>query len=146
MTIVEALKEKNQLVRNILELQNRISSYNCVIEGNPRAYDPKEVMAELNNTIEELISIKTRITRANQPVQEKIYRLSELKTQIRFLKNIPTTEGKAPLGKSLYSKSETYVWESSIKTQERDKSVVELGNEISKIQQELDAHNYKTTI
>nr|WP_297786932.1 hypothetical protein [uncultured Allomuricauda sp.] len=146
MTIVEALKEKNRLVGRVLELQNRISTYNCVIEGNPRAYNPKEVMAELNKTIEELIDIKTRITRANQPVQEKIYRLSELKTKIRFLKTIPTTEGKAPSGKNYYSQSEIYVWESAIKTKDRDENVVDLGNEISKIQQELDTHNYNTVI
>lgn len=103
-------------------------------------------MVELNSTIEELIDIKTRITRANQPVQDKIYRLSELKTKIRFLKTIPTTEGKAPSGKTYYSQSEMLVWESTIKTTERDENIVDLGNEISKIQKELDAHNFNTSI
>ena len=146
MTIVEALKEKNRLIRNILELQKRISTYNCVIEGNPRAYDPKKVLEELNDTIDRLVSIKTRITKANQAVQEKIYRLSELKTLAKFLKTIPTTEGKAPAGKTYYSQPETYVWESSIKTKERDAHIIDLEEEIDKIQQELDTHNYNTTI
>ncbi|MEZ4809796.1 MAG: hypothetical protein R2819_05500 [Allomuricauda sp.] len=146
MKIIEALKEKNKLVKKILELQNRVTLYNCIIEGNPRAYEPKEVMAELNNTIEELIDIKTKITRANQPVQGKIYRLSELKSKIRFLKTIPTTEGKAPQGKSYYSQPEMHIWESSIKTKERDNLIIELENEIDKIQQELDMHNYNTAI
>ena len=146
MKIIEALKEKNKLVKKILELQNRITTYNCIIEGNPRAYDPKDELVELNKTIEELINVKTKITRANQPVQEKIYRLSELKSKIRFLKTVPTTEGKAPQGKSYYSQPEMHIWESSIKTKERDKYIVELENEIDKIQQELDTHNYNTTI
>jgi chromosome segregation ATPase len=146
MTIVEALKEKNRLVRKVLELQKRVSTYNCVIEGNPRAYEPKEVMDELNDTIEELISMKTRITQANQSIQEKIYRLAELKTQIRFLNTVPTSEGKAPAGKSFYTKSETYIWESSIKAQEIDRRIAKLENEISKIQKELDAYNYNTSI
>lgn len=146
MKIIEALKEKNRLVRKVLELQNRITTHNCIIEGNPRAYDSKEVLEELNKTIDELIDIKTKITLANQSVQHKIYRLSELKNKIRFLKTIPTTEGKATSGGSFYSQTETHVWESSIKTKERDGYVLELENKISSIQKELDDHNYNTTI
>lgn len=146
MKIIEALKEKNNLVRKILDLQKRIITYNCIIEGNPRAYDPKEVMAELNKTIDELIDIKTKITLANQSVQDKIYRLSELKNKIRFLKTTPTTEGKAPSGGSFYSQTETHIWESSIKAKERDAHVLELENEVNTIQKELDDHNYNMTI
>ncbi len=146
MKINEALKEKNNLVKKLLELQNRITTYNCVIEGNPRAYDPKEVMEEFNKTLEALVNLKTSITRANQPVQDKIYRLSELKSKIRFLKTIPTTEGKAPMGKNYYSQSEMYMWESAIKAKERDQHVLELEKEIETLQKELDAHNYNTTI
>ncbi|MDC6362139.1 MULTISPECIES: hypothetical protein [Flavobacteriaceae] len=146
MKINEALKEKNNLVKKLLELQNRITTYNCVIEGNPRAYDPKEVMEELKSTIEKLVNLKTSITRANQSVQDKIYRLSELKSQIRFLKNIPVTEGKAQSGKSYYSQPETYVWESAIKAKERDQHILELEEKIEILQKELDAHNYNTSI
>ncbi len=146
MKIIQALKEKNKLVKKILELQNRVTTYNCVIEGNPRAYDPAHEMEELNRTIEELITLKTKITKANQPVQEKIYRLSELKTKIHFLRGIPTTEGKAPSGKGYYSQAETYVWESSIKAKERDAYILGLEKEIDNIQKELDEHNYNTTL
>lgn len=146
MKIIEALKEKNRLVRKTLELQNRISAYNCIIEGNPRAYDPKKELIELNKTVEELIELKTKITRANQPIQEKIYRLSELKTKIGFLKTIPTTEGKAPSGKGYYYQGETFVMESSIKAKERDLHVQKLEKEIEIIQKDLDNHNFQTTI
>ncbi|MGX1928007.1 DIP1984 family protein [Flagellimonas sp. 2504JD4-2] len=146
MNIIQALKEKNKLVKKTLELQNRITTYNCVIEGNPRAYDPKDELVELDKTIEELIKIKTKISRANKSVQEKIYRLSELKTKINFLKVIPTTEGKAPSGKGYYAQSEMHVWVSSIKAKERDKHILELEKEIDIIQKELDDHNYNTTI
>ncbi len=146
MKIIEALKEKNRLIRKTLELQNRISAYNCIIEGNPRAYNPKKEMIELNKTVEELIELKTKITMANQPIQEKIYRLSELKTKIGFLKTIPTTEGKAPSSKGYYSQGETFVWESSIKANERDNLVLELESEIEIIQKDLDHHNFMTSI
>jgi hypothetical protein len=93
MNIKKALKEKNRLVKEILDLHTRVATYNSVEVGNVRPYSAKESMELLNQKSNELVELKTKIHRANDLVYQHIFRLSELKSMIARIKNLDCNEG-----------------------------------------------------
>ncbi|PID95491.1 MAG: hypothetical protein CSA94_01335, partial [Bacteroidetes bacterium] len=88
MKLSKALSEKNRLARKTRELQNKIKEHNSYIKGNTPIYRTQELLGELQETIEELVELKTKIHKANQPVQDKIFKLAELKSFATFLRNL----------------------------------------------------------
>ncbi len=95
-TIAQALKQKNKLKSEIAQLQKRLTTHNSVMQGNPRPFDLTETDAELVMRVNELIALKHALTVANQPMQEKIYRLAELKSLMAFYQKLPTKAGNRP--------------------------------------------------
>jgi hypothetical protein len=145
MTIKQALKKKNQLVKEILDLHHRVATYNSVEVGNIRPYSAKESMELLNQKSNELVGLKSNIHRANGPVYHYIFRLSELKSMITRIKNLDCNEG---IVQDYYSsKRETpTVKTSEISIVERDEMVKHMEGEIEVIQDILDNHNQITEI
>ena len=86
MNIKKALKEKNNLKGKINETLSRISKHNITEDGIERPYDPHVLLDDLFVKIEEMVTIKTKIQKANIDVFDKIYRLSELKNVSAKLK------------------------------------------------------------
>ena len=80
MNIKKALKLKNKLVLQVSENYQKVSAYNSVEEGSKKPYDTRESLEAYNSSVNELIELKTKIHRANGPVYDKIFRLSELKS------------------------------------------------------------------
>jgi hypothetical protein len=141
MNIAKALKQKNIIVQKINELQHEVQYENSKRVDAIRKIDIKQSHDELLQNIEKLINIKLSIFKASVPVREKIFRLSELKSQISFLRGINTTEGKQIEGREMevdYVVIFDKLWAKE-KTNEYEK-------EIEKIQDELDEFNYKTKI
>ena len=93
MNIKQALKRKNKLVSLMAEEWNKVTQYNVVDEGNPRPYSATEAMANWMNLSEELTQLKTKIHLANGPVYEQIFRLGELKNQVKNLKHLNCQSG-----------------------------------------------------
>lgn len=143
MNLSRALSEKNRLARKIKEIQKKIESHNSLIKGNTPVYSIENLLKELDTNIAELTEIKTRISEANLPVQNKIFRLSELKSQAAFLKNLNIKEGKI-LDERW--NAEVTEWVSSLGSVERDKMVETIETEISELQAELDQFNFETKI
>lgn len=142
MTVKQALKEKNKLVKEILTLQLIAKDYNSIDEGNVRRYSVAEVLDKSEKLIIELVELKAKIHRANASVYEKIFLMAELKMRVKFLKSMPCDEGKV---------TERYSTTSSIKTVEidiiqRNEMIKLLEEKIEKLQDELDAHNALTKI
>lgn len=145
MKIAKALKQKNKLVRELQLLLTRAQKNNSVIEGKTRSYSSKEMINQANQKIDELVDLKTKISKANESIQSKIYRLSELKSLVIFINGISTDEG--PKESSSWKDDDKIIsYTSEIKTVERDKMIQEVENEIEKIQEELDVHNHTTDI
>jgi len=141
-TIAKALKEKNKLKLEISQLQKRLNSHNSVIKGNPRPFDLNKTEQELSEKIAQLVLLKSAITKANQPVQEKIYRLAELKGLIAFYKKLPVTEGKST---EKYSNNDNE-YEVFFNEAVIDERVKKLETEADCIQDELESFNHSTTI
>lgn len=145
MNIKQGLKKKNQLVKEILDLHTRVSTYNSVEVGNKRPYSVRESMELLNEKSNELVELKTKIHAANEPVYSHIFRLSELKSMITRIKNLDCNEGTV---QDYYSRNrETpVVKEVEISIVERDEMVKHMGGQIEEIQDILDNHNQITEI
>jgi len=145
MTVKQALKLKNKLVQDLNKLTEKLHNNNSVIEGNTRDYSAKELLAEMYVRIDELTAIKTQIHKANAPVYDKIFLLSELKSAVNKLKFLDCTSGVAI--DYLSRRSDTPIVKiAEISTVERDNEIKFLENRIEELQEELDYHNITTEI
>lgn len=144
MNIRQALKRKNKLTSEIKEVQNLIKEYNSRIVDTPVRFDVKELLEkELQQKLDELVSLKVKIHLANAPMYYKIFRISELKSQIAFLRSIPTGEGKVPVSRYDSTTNEKIATYSAADIREKIKA---LENEIDQIQEELDLYNTVTKL
>ena len=145
MNVKKALKEKNRLVKEIQELYGRLAQYNSVEVGNTRPYSPKQMMEEINQKSNELVELKTKIHKANTPVYDKIFRLSELKSTIARLKSLDCTEG---VSTDYYSRNRENppVKTAEISVVVRDEMIKHMESDIELIQDILDNHNQNTEI
>lgn len=145
MTIKQALKEKNKLTKQIQSLVTRIQKYNSMEEGSVRTYEPREDMDTLTQTVSQLVILKTQIHQANTKVYDKIFRLSEYKGLVKYLRAIDCTEGKTNESRR-YGESATIVKTTIFGQIEMDNLITYYESEIEKIQEELDVHNAMTHI
>ena len=143
MTIKQALKEKNRLIKAIDDEFKKVYSYNSIDEGNVRPYSTVTALENIMTLEEGLIDIKTKIHRANMGVYNKIFRLSELKSLAKRLTQINCDEGKVT---DRYSRTEPSVKTAEVSVVDRDSRVKMIEEEIELLQEELDTHNATTSI
>ena len=143
MTIKQALKEKNRLIKAIEDEFKKIHAYNSIDESNTRPYSTQTSLENILVLEDALIDIKTKIHRANMGVYNKIFRLSELKSLAKKLNQIDCSEGKVV---ERYSRSEAVVKTAEITVIDRDTRVKMIEEEIELLQEELDTHNATTSI
>ena len=144
MNIKQALKEKNKLAKKITDLMVRTNKYNSVEEGAVRSYDPKASLEESLKMVEDLVTLKTNIHKANAEVYEKIFRMSEYKSIVKALKSLDCTEGN--ISKYRYGEGNTLKMNTVITEVERDNMVESFEVLIDSLQSELDSHNAITHI
>jgi hypothetical protein len=65
MTVKQALKLKNKLVKEITEELQKAQSYNSVEVMSPRPYSSAESLDKASKLTNELIELKTKIHQAN---------------------------------------------------------------------------------
>jgi DNA repair exonuclease SbcCD ATPase subunit len=143
MNLKQALKRKNRLVGLIAEEYIKVSQYNSVDDVNQRPYSVKEALQNWLKLTDELIELKSKIQTANNKVNDKIFRLAELKTQVKQLKKLDCTSG---LYYSKWSDDKVVTKVAEIEVIERDKMVKEMEAQIEKIQDELDEWNHQTIL
>ena len=142
MNVKQALKLKNKLVTDLKTQYEILKKYNSIEQGNPRRYSMSVTLTVIETIQLELVELKAKIHKANQPVYAKIFELAELKGLVKELKKVPTDEGK---------QVERYGSVASVKEVELnivdiEKIVAELQVKIEEIQNELDIHNSNTQI
>ena len=118
---------------------DRTNKNNSVDEGGVRSYDPKISLHQALETLEELVNLKTSIHRANVEVYEKIFRMSEYKSFVKYLKVLNCSEGTVVT--SRYSDTNTRQMTTVITEVERDELVERYETMIDELQSELDHHN-----
>lgn len=140
MTIKQALKYKNKLVKKINEAFQKVYTYNSIVEGQTRAYDVNDSLVEYFQLSNELVNLKEKIHTANQPVYGKIFLLSELKSQAQKLAVLSCEEGKSKNRFSDESETKTAI----INVVSRDNMIKNIEEQIEALQEELDTYNATT--
>lgn len=143
MTIKQALKQKNKLIKTIGENTKLMQEYNSVEVGNERPYSSVELLAKISEDTKELAKLKTKIHIANTPVLENIFLMSELKSMAQSLKKMDCTEGKSS---GRYRMEIEVIKTSEISLVKRNETIKELEGRIEAIQDELDLFNATTQI
>jgi hypothetical protein len=143
MKLIRALSEKNKLARNIKDIQNRITSHNSYIAGNSPVYNIQKQLDDLDENIDKIVEIKSKIAAANLERIQSIYRLSELKSQASFLKKLKIKEGKV---KEEGYNSDVNEYKSELPNVARDKLVENLEAKIDLLQMEMDKFNFEKDI
>jgi hypothetical protein len=144
MTIKQALKQKNKLIKQIAENTKLMQQYNSVEVGNQRPYSTITLLGQIMEDTMELSSLKARIHTANAPVLGKIFWMAEMKSIIAALKKMDCTEGKS--NKDRYRMESELVLTSEISLVERNERIKSLESKIEEIQDELDHYNAITVI
>ena len=123
----------------------QIQAKNSYTEGalDPAKYDVNKIYAELLAKIDELIGLKFVINEANRPIQDNIYRLSELKALLSFWNEVSVVEGLQTIG---YSEAKTINYKVQIDELKRNEMVAEFQAKIDALQEEIDTYNYTTEI
>ena len=142
MNVKQALKQKNKLFTEMKVAYGILQKFNSIEEVNPRRYSMANTLEKIKTLQAELVELKTKIHKANQPVYDKIFALAELKGMIKELKKVSTEEGKV---------NERYgsiisVKEVELNVTDIDSAVSILETQIEGLQNELDVHNATTQI
>ena len=144
MTIKQALKQKNKLVKNIAENTKLMQQHNSVEVGNQRPYSTQMLYKEIQKDTQELASLKAKIHIANTPVMQSIFWMSEMKSTIATLRKMDCTEGKS--NRDRYRMESEVVLTSEISLVNRNQEIKLLESKIEEIQDKLDTFNATTEI
>jgi hypothetical protein len=144
MTIKQALKQKNKLIKQIGENTKLMQEYNSIEVGNERPYSSIILLAKITEDTKELANLKSKIHIANTPVLEDIFLMSELKSIAQSLKKMDCTEGKS--NRDRYRLESESIKTSEISLVRRNETIKELETRIEEIQDRLDVFNATTQI
>ncbi len=138
MKLRKALKVKKQLLKEIAEFKSKINRNNSVLKDNydNRQYSTKKLYDDLTKKINQLVTLKLIISKANENIQYEIFMLSEYKSLITFLKSISVINGFV----SGYDK-EVLCYSSEMTEKDIDEMVTEIENQIDAMQEIIDEYN-----
>jgi hypothetical protein len=142
ISLAKALKLKNKIGANIKKIGQRIQQSNSYLVGNKISYSVRPLLEEYASEVNKLTNLKTKISQANQPINEKIIKMAEIKAEITMLNGMNTTEGTHT---ARYGQ-EAATYAVQIAQVEKDKMIASLEEEIEKLQDELDTYNATTLI
>jgi hypothetical protein len=123
---------------------DRTNRNNSMDEGAVRSYDPKESLNQALQMVDDLVNLKTKMHMANAEVYDKIFRMSEYKSLVKYLKALNCSQGT--IVTSRYGDSTARQMTTVISEVERDSLVEKYETLIDNLQTELDTHNATTQI
>lgn len=146
MTLNRALRYKKRVIESIQEFRERVSEYNScsVVDGESnRDHCPKKNLELYQAWVNHLIDLKLKTQKATFPIQELIFKLAEAKSEINFLKTVPTRHGKQ---RPTYRDESEVVYDAIFKNLDIESKVSELKTFIDDTQTQIDLHNSETFI
>jgi hypothetical protein len=143
ITISKALKVKNRIAENIRKTDTKIETNNSIRADIGTEIDVLILFEHRKNLTNQLVEIKTAIAKSNFEIQDKIFRMSEIKGLISFLTGLNTTNGKVE-NRTFHRKEsdpDVYEYRAAINANEVEKLVTEFQNELDTLQDEIEAFN-----
>lgn len=144
MNVSQALKKKARLIKEINDKWLIVRNNNSIISGNQKKFDISEELESIEQLTNELVELKTKIHLANGPVYSKIFLMSELKSVLKNVEGINTTEGIMDNGR--YGTPSTTFYVADMDEIAKRKYIKDLSDKIDSLQDELDYHNATTVI
>lgn len=144
MNVAQALKKKARLIKEINDKWLIIKNNNSIISGNLKKFDISNELGLIEQLTNELVELKTKIHLANAPVYSKIFLMSELKSMLKNVEGINTTEGIMDNGR--YGTPSTTFYVADMDEIAKRKYIKDLSDKIDSLQDELDYHNATTQI
>jgi hypothetical protein len=152
ITLAKSLVEKNRLVKKISKIKEDIRLYNVRLVGSEQEVDVNAKWEELLKLVDLLINLKFKIMACNMHcddalngIQKDIFRLSELKSLVSFIKGLNTQHGISD-GGYLMSRGEPKEYIAIFRKSDVDEKVEELEKEINDIQESINQYNYETKL
>lgn len=145
MKLSKALNQKNKLVTELNSLYNKLNKYNSTIEGASKPYNAKDILVKIDAIRAGIVVLKTAVHRASDPVRDKIFLLSELKSHVKKINSLPTQDGVVR-EHSYRGNGEAVTFKAEITEVDQEKLVKELEAQIEQLQEELDAFNHQTEV
>mgnify|MGYP006283693715 CR=1 FL=1 len=143
ITLHKALKLKNRLIQRLNECSNLIRSNNSVIVGNERDCDVKEQLERRRSLSTRLVQLKINIEKASMPIRDKILLQSEMKDEIKLLKQLDCTQGKKS---ERWGSGPAEEYEACISDAVRRQMTSGLEDQIDALQDEINSFNISTMV
>lgn len=137
INMAKALKLKNRLAGRMTHVQGLVSQYNTVLKEQAGQVEVAALIKERDEIMENLISLKSAIQRANAPIQEAIIRKGELSSRIEWLKTINTTDGVVRHG----YQNTAMEYTATLKKLDVEQQTRQMEKEIDRLQDQIDEFN-----
>ena len=146
MTLNQSLKQKSRMAGELVRLQAILQRENARKSDSVSTVNRQEVWDKIIKTSNDLGELKGRITIANIGIYPVLESMSELKSRIAFINNLPKKAGTEV--EPTYGNQEriTYTWDSFISQEKADELVANLQLEINQNQDLVDQYNSSTNI
>lgn len=143
MNISTALKTLARINKRITEL-NSLLVLNNRVRVDEKRLVPLDLLAELNNRIEEYATLKGKLSKASAPMATKLSRLEKLKGLLNVVRSLNTSEAPEVIPYGISHKEVSVVVGLSKTAIEEEKA--NLQKQIDQIQDELDLYNATTLL
>ena len=149
MKLAEALIRRKDLQTRVSRLRDRLFANVKYQEGDKQSEDPNELIALLNQTLDELNDIICRINRTNgvtevngEPIADAITRRDTALRKIGIMREVLNRAADRP---DRYSKSEIRIL-TCINVKEQQKIVDELAHSARLLDARIQAKNWETEL
>lgn len=147
ITLASALQQRNKLVADLADLQQKMIRNFSIMEGENFEYNFEILYRKFEELQDKLVELKTKIQTANVPILSVIFLLSELKNELKMLKSLPFKRDQRDLryvgGEQISSVLKAT---NSLTREEVDKKIEDLNLKIQILQNRLNEHNHTTMI
>lgn len=144
MNVKQALKKKARLVKELHSTWDIIHKHNSIIEGNQLIYNIADELGKVDRLILEIVELKERIHRANLPVYDHIFQMSELKNYVKELSTLDTKSGVTD--NQFYGGTISPKYVSQMGEVDKNILINHINEMIDELQDTLDTHNATTEI
>ena len=141
LSLAKALKVKKRLIGRLSKVNTDISHNNSRLEG-AKQIDVAALNELRKKLVQALIHLKVAIYHGNLDIQEKLFLLAEVKSDISFFSTLNTREGQE--NHSYQNTPVVYI--ASITKENVDNLVKALEAQVDTLQEEIDQYNYTKKI
>ena len=142
MKVHQALKEKKKLVSGITQITELIKSNNSIQAENKFEFDINELLQQRKQKVNELIALKLRLAKTSVKIQPLIFKLSELKQELKMFREMDTQQAMVT-----HNYSDLQV-NKKVQLSKADvlKKIDALTAQIDEVQNKIDEFNYETEL